>query len=95
MKLVHVVYHLVICIRNNCFEEDACRSLYKNLLVYEFSCKCIISSCIFDSRITVKIDDEMVKHYCNEDLFILEVKRDAHPEEEELYELTLIELPSP
>lgn len=50
---------------------------------------------VFDSRITVKIDDEMVKHYCNEDLFILEVKRDAHPEEEELYELTLIELPSP
>lgn len=46
-------------------------------------------------RITVKIDDEMVKHYCNEDLFILEVKRDSHSDEEELYEVTLIELPSP
>ncbi|KAJ1524392.1 hypothetical protein ONE63_010892 [Megalurothrips usitatus] len=45
--------------------------------------------------IMVKIDDEMVKHYCNEDLFILEVKRDTHTDEEELYEITLIELPSP
>lgn len=44
--------------------------------------------------IMVKIDDEMVKHYCNEDLFLLEVKRDSHSDEDELYEITLIELPS-
>ena len=46
-------------------------------------------------RITVKIDDEMLKHYVNEDLFILEVKRDTHSDEEELYEVTLIEQLSP
>ncbi|XP_052123729.1 protein grainyhead-like isoform X2 [Frankliniella occidentalis] len=45
--------------------------------------------------ITVKIDDEMVKHYCNEDLFIMEIKQDSHTDEEELYEVTLIELPNP
>lgn len=45
--------------------------------------------------ITVKIDDEMLKHYVNEDLFILEVKRDTHSDEEELYEVTLIEQLSP
>lgn len=37
----------------------------------------------------------MLKHYVNEDLFILEVKRDTHSDEEELYEVTLIEQLSP
>lgn len=35
-----------------------------------------------------KVDDEMLRHYCNEDLFLMEVQhRDA-----DSYDLTLIEL---
>jgi len=44
-------------------------------------------------RITVKFDDEMVKYYTNEDLFVLELKRD--PEDKDLLEITLVELPKP
>lgn len=35
-----------------------------------------------------KVDDDMLRHYCNEDLFLMEVqRRDA-----DSYDLTLIEL---
>uniref|UniRef100_A0A182J3R4 GRHL1/CP2 C-terminal domain-containing protein n=1 Tax=Anopheles atroparvus TaxID=41427 RepID=A0A182J3R4_ANOAO len=39
--------------------------------------------------ITARIDDEMIRHYCNEDIFTLEVQR----YEEDLYDITLTELP--
>ncbi|XP_049293651.1 protein grainyhead-like isoform X1 [Anopheles funestus] len=40
--------------------------------------------------ITARIDDDMIRHYCNEDIFILEVQR----YEEDLYDITLTELPT-
>uniref|UniRef100_A0A182NLP6 GRHL1/CP2 C-terminal domain-containing protein n=1 Tax=Anopheles dirus TaxID=7168 RepID=A0A182NLP6_9DIPT len=43
-----------------------------------------------EERITARIDDEMIRHYCNEDIFILEVQR----YEEDLYDITLTELPT-
>lgn len=39
-------------------------------------------------RVMAKVDDEMLRHYCNEDLFLMEVQhRDG-----DSYDLTLIEL---
>lgn len=35
-----------------------------------------------------KVDDEMLRHYCNEDLFLMEVQ----PRDTDSYDLTLIEL---
>lgn len=43
-------------------------------------------------RILAKIDDEMVTYYCNEDLFLLEVKPVVGIDEE-LYDITFVELP--
>ncbi|XP_058465164.1 protein grainyhead isoform X2 [Malaya genurostris] len=40
--------------------------------------------------ITARIDDDMIRHYCNEDIFILEVRQF----EEDLYDITLTELPT-
>ncbi|XP_035788093.1 protein grainyhead-like isoform X3 [Anopheles albimanus] len=40
--------------------------------------------------ITARIDDDMIRHYCNEDIFILEVQR----YEDDLYDITLTELPT-
>ncbi|XP_038120017.1 protein grainyhead isoform X1 [Culex quinquefasciatus] len=40
--------------------------------------------------ITARIDDDMIRHYCNEDIFIIEVRQ----YEEDLYDITLTELPS-
>ncbi|KAM7343066.1 grainy head isoform 7-T9 [Cochliomyia hominivorax] len=40
--------------------------------------------------ITAKIDDDMISYYCNEDIFLLEVQQ----LEEELYDITLTELPN-
>uniref|UniRef100_A0A182KGF9 GRHL1/CP2 C-terminal domain-containing protein n=1 Tax=Anopheles christyi TaxID=43041 RepID=A0A182KGF9_9DIPT len=40
--------------------------------------------------ITARIDDDMIRHYCNEDIFVLEVQR----YEEDLYDITLTELPT-
>ncbi|KAL5274985.1 GRHL2 family protein [Megaselia abdita] len=40
--------------------------------------------------ITAKIDDEMLSYYCNEDIFLLEVQQ----VEEDLYDITLTELPN-
>lgn len=42
-------------------------------------------------RITAKIDDDMLAYYCNEDLFLLEV-RQVPTAEEELYDITFVEL---
>lgn len=39
-------------------------------------------------RITAKIDDEMLAYYCNEDIFLLEVRQI----EEDLFDITLTEL---
>ena len=44
---------------------------------------------IFTRRILAKIDDDMLKHYCNEDLFILEITTSS---EEGMYDITLKEL---
>lgn len=41
-------------------------------------------------RITAKIDDDMIAYYCNEDLFLLEVRQF----EEDVYDITLTELPN-
>lgn len=40
-------------------------------------------------RITAKIDDDMLSYYCNEDIFLLEVRQ----LEEDLFDITLAELP--
>lgn len=44
----------------------------------------------FNSRITAKIDDDMISFYCNEDLFLLEVRQ----ADDDLYDITLTELPN-
>ncbi|XP_073957705.1 grainy head isoform X4 [Choristoneura fumiferana] len=43
--------------------------------------------------ITAKIDDEMIAYYCNEDLFLLEVRPAGASEDEPLYDITFVELP--
>lgn len=43
-------------------------------------------------RITAKIDDEMLAYYCNEDLFLLEVRPAGASEDERLYDITFVEL---
>ncbi|CAH0592436.1 unnamed protein product [Chrysodeixis includens] len=43
--------------------------------------------------ITAKIDDEMLAYYCNEDLFLLEVRPAGASEDERLYDITFVELP--
>ena len=40
-------------------------------------------------RIMAKIDDDMLKHYCNEDLFIMEITTST---EDGMYDITLKEL---
>lgn len=40
--------------------------------------------------IIAKIDDEMIKYYCNEDMFLLEVQH--ADESEELIDIILVEL---
>ncbi|XP_058122240.1 protein grainyhead [Anopheles ziemanni] len=40
--------------------------------------------------ITARIDDDMIRHYCNEDIFILELQR----YEEDLFDIMLTELPT-
>ncbi|XP_050323639.1 protein grainyhead isoform X4 [Bactrocera neohumeralis] len=40
--------------------------------------------------ITAKIDDDMISYYCNEDIFLLEVQQI----EDDLYDITLTELPN-
>lgn len=47
-------------------------------------------NCSLHSRITAKIDDDMISYYCNEDLFLLEVRQ----VEEDLYDITFSELPN-
>lgn len=42
----------------------------------------------FFSRITAKIDDDMLTYYCNEDLFLLEVT----VVNKDLYDITFVEL---
>lgn len=41
--------------------------------------------------ITARIDDDMIRHYCNEDIFIIEVRQ---YDSDDLYDITLTELPS-
>ncbi|XP_052757327.1 protein grainyhead isoform X2 [Galleria mellonella] len=43
--------------------------------------------------ITARIDDEMLAYYCNEDLFLLEVRPASANEDEPLYDITFVELP--
>ncbi|XP_061708852.1 protein grainyhead isoform X3 [Cydia pomonella] len=43
--------------------------------------------------ITAKIDDEMLAYYCNEDLFLLEVRPAGAADDEPLYDITFVELP--
>lgn len=43
---------------------------------------------IYSHRITAKIDDDMLSYYCNEDIFLLEVRQ----LEEDLFDITLTEL---
>lgn len=42
------------------------------------------------NRIIAKIDDEMLKYYCNEDMFLLEVRHSD--ESEDLLDILLVEL---
>jgi hypothetical protein len=48
-----------------------------------------LSSLSSDYRIVAKIDDEMLKHYCHEDSFLLDVKPS---ENEDAFDVTLTEL---
>ena len=48
-------------------------------------------SCALPCRATVKVDDEMVRHYCNEDMYVLQAAA-AGPESGGLLTLTLVEL---
>ncbi|CAG4964918.1 unnamed protein product [Colias eurytheme] len=48
---------------------------------------------VFCTLITAKIDDEMLAYYCNEDLFLLEVRPAGSSEDEPLYDITFVELP--
>jgi len=48
-------------------------------MLYKKNCKGILA----------KIDDDMLKHYCNEDVFILEITTSS---EEGMYDVTLKEL---
>lgn len=41
-------------------------------------------------RIIAKIDDDMLKYYCNEDMFLLEVRHSD--ESEDLLDILLVEL---
>lgn len=43
---------------------------------------------LFTFRIIAKIDDDMVAYYCNEDLFLLELKS----VDEDLFNITFVEL---
>ncbi len=66
-----------------------------------FNIFCLVSTFIYNlismkfnlihlfCRILAKIDDDMLKHYCNEDLFILEITTST---EEGMYDVTLKEL---
>lgn len=42
--------------------------------------------------VTVKLDDDMLKHYCNEDTFIIEIEQAS--DDPSCCTVTLIELPS-
>lgn len=49
---------------------------------------CLATYDLFPYSVVAKVDDDMLRHYCNEDLFLMEVQhRDA-----DSYDLTLIEL---
>ncbi|VDK36932.1 unnamed protein product [Gongylonema pulchrum] len=41
--------------------------------------------------VTVKLDDDMLKHYCNEDTFIIDIEQ--APEDPSCCTVTLVELP--
>lgn len=67
------------------------RALTKLLSLITNYFQCLYKSLIycFLFRIIAKIDDDMLKYYCNEDLFLLEIKQiDGH----ECFEVTLEEL---
>jgi len=49
----------------------------------------LFTAVLFIFRIIAKIDDDMLKYYCNEDLFLLEIKQ---VEGDDAFEVTLIEL---
>lgn len=52
-------------------------------------CRFVLSSTmILCFSITAKIDDDMVAYYCNEDLFLLELKA----VDEDLFDITFVEL---
>lgn len=54
-------------------------------ILFSFCERFLFGSC----RITAKIDDDMLSYYCNEDIFLLEVRQ----LEEDLFDITLTELP--
>lgn len=49
----------------------------------------LFTAITFIFRIIAKIDDDMLKYYCNEDLFLLEIKQ---VEGDDAFEVTLVEL---
>lgn len=60
---------------------------YKILLIKQNGKLIYILSFLF-FRNTAKIDDDMLSYYCNEDIFLLEVRQI----EEDLFDITLTEL---
>lgn len=62
------------------------RIIVKQNLNYKLRLTIILLCC----RIIAKIDDEMLKYYCNEDMFLLEVRHSD--ETEDLLDILLVEL---
>lgn len=64
-----------------------------NILIYNINnislVKVLITIISFVFRIIARIDDDMLKYYCNEDLFLLDIKQ---VEGDDVFEVTLIEL---
>ena len=43
--------------------------------------------------VTVKVDDEMVEHYCNEDTYVMHVNQDpANQQNRTMYTITLVDV---
>lgn len=64
-----------------------------NILIYNINnislVKVLFTIISFVFRIIARIDDDMLKYYCNEDLFLLDIKQ---VEGDDAFEVTLIEL---
>lgn len=73
---------------NNCHIWVNCNLLFTYFIINIYLCGNFFKMMIIRYSITAKIDDDMVAYYCNEDLFLLELKA----VDEDLYDVTFVEL---